>query len=126
MTFSCVEPWSPNPEQAVEQAIRRFALMRLGWQGFDALDWVAELYNKYPVMREIVYGSSIIHGVRLEELLSLLGAAKSEDLPFIKSYFIGKLALEELSCRRNGAGAGSCDKKAALMQIFQKLNSLVA
>ncbi len=110
--------WSRNPERAIEEAIQRYKLFALGWRGFDALDWVSQLLKTYPLVKEIASKSSSISGLMLEELDALLTSASKQDRPLIHDYFVGKLALEELSCRANGAGAGACDKRAAFRQIF--------
>lgn len=57
----------------------------------------------------------------LEELAQVLELASAQEKQQIRAYFTAKLALEDLSCRTNGAGAGACDKKAAFLEIFFRL-----
>ncbi len=113
--------WCTQPTGAIAQAIEIFKLKSLGWRGFEELDWVKAIHFKYPLVREIALKCSSIRGTMIEEVLQLIASAKPEDKPIIQSFFVCKLALEELSCRMNGAGAGMCDKRAAYMEIFHTL-----
>lgn len=113
--------WCSHPTGAVEQAINLFKLQAIGWRGFEEFDWVKQILTRYPLANEIALKCSAISGNMLEELALLMNQATPEDRFSIRSFFVCKLALEELSCRRNGAGAGMCDKRAAFMDIFRDL-----
>lgn len=117
--------WSRKADCAINQAIDRFELRRLGWRGFEELPWVLELFKRYPLAREIAWTCSSISGSKIDELQQVLSGAGKEDRQLLQSYFVGKLALEELSCRLSGAGAGACDKRAAFLQIFHHLQTAV-
>lgn len=121
MTKIAESGWSRDPDCAIRQAINGFNLPSLGWQGFEDSDWVKELLQKYPLLFDISRKTSIINGVMLEELEGILALASLAERKLIQDFFVGKLALEELSCRMNGAGAGACDRRAAFMQIFYSL-----
>ena len=113
--------WSTNADAAIVEATTGFQLRQLGWKGFEALPWVIQLHTKYPDMQDIAIYASSISGCRLNEVSMLLEKADVSDRPSIISYFVGKLALEKLSCTRGGAGAGMCDKFSAFLQIFEYL-----
>ena len=52
-------------------------------------------------------------------------ASSKEDKKGIHNYFMGKLGLEELSCRMNGAGSGNCDKRTAFFEICRMTHEMV-
>ena len=117
--------WSTDVDAAIAEAITGFKLFQLGWKGFEELPWVMELHAKYPDIKDIaIYASSIL-GSKLIEVAALFENADANDRPGIRSYFVGKLALERLSCNRGGAGAGMCDKFGAFLQIFELTSNLV-
>jgi hypothetical protein len=117
--------WNTNVHAAIVEAITGFELRRLGWMGFENLEWVKELKAQYPAIEAIALNTSSILGARLPEVTQLFSFAASEDRPAIRSYFVAKLALEKLSCDRGGAGAGMCDKYSAFLQIFELTASLI-
>jgi len=99
-----------------------YELRKLGWRGFDQLDWVDGMKRKYPEMQTIASNASAYTKFDHETPLhALLDRAAPADVPFIQEYFRGKLGLEELSCQLSGAGAGLCDKRAAFTQIVDLL-----
>lgn len=103
---------------AIREATSRWSLSRVGWRGFEALPWVKSLKGQYPEIERIATTCSGPRGEHLAATRKLLADAEPADVPAIQSYFSGKLALEELSCQRNGAGAGACDKRAAYLAIY--------
>lgn len=113
--------WSDHPDTAIETAITRWSLNRVGWRGFEGLPWVTALKEKYPDVDHIAHTCTIHDNKFKKQVPALLDEVAPEDLCAVQSYFVGKLALEELSCRANGSMAGLCDKRAAYMQIFDML-----
>ncbi|MBX9948691.1 MAG: hypothetical protein K2Y39_05995 [Candidatus Obscuribacterales bacterium] len=117
--------WSTHADGAIVEAINGFGLIKLGWKGFDELPWVAELHVKYPALQNIALHASSALDCKLQDVADLFAAATTEDRRAIRSYFVGKLALEKLSCNRSGAGAGMCDKFGAFLKIFELTMNLV-
>ncbi len=117
--------WNANVHTAIVEAITGFELRKLGWMGFENLQWVKELKAQYPAIETIATNTSAISGTLIPEVTQLFSLAQSSDRPAIRSYFVAKLALEKLSCDRGGAGAGMCDKYSAYMQIFDHTAALI-
>lgn len=115
--------WSRQPDIAIRQALERFELRLLGWRGFESLDWVRALHERFPGLAPLATSCSSIHGIGLDRLAALLANASKEEGQLVQTYFICKLALEELSCRASGAGAGACDKRAAYLAICKQMQS---
>jgi len=113
--------WSDNHERAIDEAISRWNLQRVGWMGFESLPWVHALKEKYPDVDTIAHTCTIHDNKFKKQVPALLDEIEPQDFNAVRSYFVGKLALEELSCRLSGAGAGLCDKRAAYIQIFDIL-----
>jgi hypothetical protein len=111
--------WPERSDAAIATAIDRWSLNRVGWRGFDALPWVKSLKEKYPEVERIASTCSGAQGEHVAASRKLIAGAEADDRAAIRSYFVGKLALEELSCRLSGAGAGLCDKRSAFMRIFE-------
>ncbi len=117
--------WSVNADTAIVEAINGFGLRSLGWKGFEELQWVSDLHARYPQINVIALSTSMILGTKLTDVSQLFAHAAPEDRPAIRSYFVGKLALEKLSCALSGAGAGMCDKYGAYLKIFDLTRDLV-
>lgn len=109
-------------ESAVKSAIAQFELRRLGWRGFSALPWVNRLTTTYPIIAKIDAEASIIGGGFREPATTLMASAAAADREAICRYFLGKLALEQLSCDQHGAGAGACDRRAAYLEIWETVS----
>ncbi len=105
--------WGHAVEPTKKLAIAHFQLRTLGWRGFDALDWVQKLLHKYPSIPVILI-SSHTNPAGFAALEQLAATMTTEERHQFRDYIIGKLGLEELSCQRNGPGAGSCDARSAL------------
>ncbi|NDD28654.1 MAG: hypothetical protein EB084_10360 [Proteobacteria bacterium] len=118
---SATEAWSPSSDVAISQAISKWKLDQVGWRGFESLPWVTALHEKYPDVKQIASTCSSRNERYRDEVTTLVAHIDRRDFGDVKSYFVGKLALEELSCRRSGAGAGMCDKRTAFMSIFEML-----
>lgn len=118
--------WPDKAEAAIHVAIGKWNLSRVGWRGFEAQPWVVSLKEKYPEVERIARTCSGPQGEHIAASRKLIQHADAEDVAGIKSYFAGKLALEELSCQRNGAGAGLCDKRSAFLRIFDVLHEETA
>jgi hypothetical protein len=103
---------------AANQAITAFGLQQKGWMGFDKTPWVAELRQDYPQAFSLATTCSITRPEFREQAQALFEEAPAQDRPRLRDYFAGKLGLEELSCRRSGAGAGMCDKRSAFQEIY--------
>ena len=114
--------WSAKYDLTVSAAIAEFNLRRLGWRGFEQLPWVSDLLRRFPAVHELATHASI-HDPKLEEKASaLFDSLKDESvMGIVCDYFAGKMALEELSCLSNGAGAGACDKRAGFVRIWSLL-----
>ncbi len=117
--------WPAQPEAGANQAIAQWGLLQKGWMGFDQIPWVAELRKDYPEAISLAQTCSITRPEFREQVTELFQQAPAEDRPRLRDYFAGKLGLEELSCRRNGAGAGMCDKRSAFQEIYQIANQAV-
>ncbi len=111
--------------QEANQAIRKWDLEKLGWRGFQQLDWVEDITNKYPEAVNIAHTCSSHTPGFLDQVSDLCDGIPKEDQRQIHNYFVGKLGLEELSCRRSGPMGGLCDKKNAFIQICQYTKGLV-
>jgi hypothetical protein len=112
-------------DYAVRAAVAEFDLYNLGWQRFHALDWVRELDERYQII-DLSYAVSSYLGFRLDEARRLFEQADVDDRQGILNFFAGKQALEELSCRRSGAGAGACDKRCGYSEIVRLYEQLLA
>lgn len=116
------QEWQGSPDAVISRAINRYRLPQVGWRGFEALPWVKELHERNPRIEGLASTCSSHDEARYtRDLESLMAKSDPQDGPAILAYFCGKLALEELSCRRSGAGAGMCDKRSAYMKIVGTL-----
>ena len=106
------------------QAINKWNLKELGWRGFEKLDWVTDITNKYPEAVNIAHTCSSLKPGFLDQVADMCEGMPKKDLKEIHKYYIGKLGLEELSCRMSGPTAGLCDKKGAYIQICQMTKEL--
>ena len=110
----------------MNRCIDKWDLKHLGWRGFEKLDWVTDITNKYPECEHIAHTCSCFNPGYLDDVQDLMdGAASKEDKKGIHNYFMGKLGLEELSCRMNGAGSGNCDKRTAFFEICRMTHEMV-
>lgn len=110
--------WSQRPERAAQQAISQFGLRSKGWMGFDKLEWVQDVKERYPAAIQLAQSCSSHKPEFKQQAQELFDSTPAGDRPLLRDYFAGKLGLEELSCQMNGAAAGLCDKRAAFMQIY--------
>lgn len=101
----------------MNQAIYGMNLRKLGWRGFEALDWVKEITGKYPDAPEIAHTCSSHRPGYMDQVKELFAGAEPADRKPLHRFFLGKLGLEELSCQMNGAAAAACDKRAAFLEI---------
>jgi hypothetical protein len=111
-----------SADRDVERAIRRWQLDSRtvgGWMGFDRQPFVQGVYRDYPAAQELAQTCSSHRPEYQEQARELFEGAEPEDRQRLGDYFLGKLALEELSCRLSGAGAGLCDKRAAFIKIWE-------
>lgn len=115
---SSAQRFSDEPATACQQAISSFQLTR-GWQAFGQDPWVADLTQRIPQAQNLATTCSAHRPEYQQQAKDLFLAHSQEDRLLLKDYFLGKLGLEELSCRRSGAGAGACDKRAAFMEIYR-------
>ena len=110
----------------MNQCISKWDLKSLGWRGFGKLDWVTDITNKYPECEHIAHTCSGHTPGYLDQVQDLMDSASSkEDKKGIHNYFMGKLGLEELSCRNSGAAGGLCDKKVAFLEICRLTHAIV-
>lgn len=108
------------------QAINKWDLQHLGWRGFQQLDWVEDITNKYPEAVNIAHTCSSHTPGYLDQVEDLFSNIKTEDdKKGVHNYFVGKLGLEELSCRNSGGAGGLCDKKRAYLEICQLTSTLI-
>lgn len=111
--------------QAEMQAMtREHNLRQVGWRGFDQVDWVQDITSRYPRAVEIGHECSSHRPGYLDDVKELFSEALPEHKKDLHRYFIGKLALEELSCQMSGAAAGACDKRAAYLDICRLTRTL--
>ena len=116
------QEWQGSPDAVISRAINRYRLSQVGWQGFEALPWVKELHDRNPRLEDLATTCSAHDEARYtRDLERLMAKSDKQDGPAILAYFCSKLALEELSCRRMGAGSGMCDKRSAYMKIVGML-----
>jgi hypothetical protein len=107
------------------KAIKKWDLEELGWRGFEKLDWVEDITNKYPELSNIAHTCSSTRPGFLEQVNDLFDGMPKADRKEAHKFFTCKLGLEELSCRRSGPmGGGMCDKKNAFLQICQLTKQL--
>lgn len=111
--------WPEAPDRAANQAIAEFGLRQKGWRGFDELPWVKEVKQRFPSAISLAQSCSAHRPEYRQQAVELFDACAPSDRPLLRDYFAGKLGLEELSCQLSGAGAGSCDKRAAYMEIYR-------
>ena len=109
------------------KCIQKWNLRELGWRGFQQLDWVTDITNKYPEAVNIAHTCSTQNGSNyMEQVQDLFDNAKSaDDKKELHNYFMGKLGLEHLSCLGSGAAGGLCDKKGAFINICTLTSQLV-
>lgn len=115
--------WPRDAQRAAILAIQLFQLHR-GWQAFNKDDWVDYVNSHYPLLTQIAITCSTTRPVELQEQIQYVlyvAANAPADAPLVVAYFAGKLGLEELSCRANGAAARACDKRAAFTFILDAL-----
>jgi hypothetical protein len=111
-------PWPGNYDVCVRSAISRWNLRQSGWRGFEAQPWVRQLKKQYPDIEPLASSASGPTGPHLEAARHLFESAPKADRQSIQSYFVGKMALEELSCQLSGPMAGLCDKRSAYVAIW--------
>lgn len=115
MSINYVSPnWTSDVDGTKKQAIAIYDLTRLGWQGFDKLDWAVALLAKHPSIPVIMIATHSGSQSSFDALQALAAGMSAEDRHRFRDYIIGKLALEELSCRRNGPGSGASQSLAAM------------
>lgn len=120
MALTYVSPnWGHNAEAARSMAIAHYRLNELGWKGFDELDWAAALLKKYPEVPVILLACNIGKPASFNALTELSSEMSETDRHRLRDYIVGKLGLEELSCRRSGPGSGSCDRRSALYRCVE-------
>jgi len=110
--------WPDAPERGASQAISEFGLRQKGWRGFDELPWVKEVKERFPAAVSLAQSCSAHRPEYRQQAVDLFEATPQSDRALLRDYFAGKLGLEELSCQLSGSGAGSCDKRAAYMEIY--------
>jgi hypothetical protein len=115
---SISQSYPDDPTAATNQAIGRMELTK-GWQNFMQQPWVKDLGERYPSAIELSHTCSAHRPEYKQQAEDLLYSAPIQDRQQLRNFFLGKLGLEELSCRRSGAGAGACDKRAAFMEIYR-------
>ena len=109
----------------MNRCIDKWDLKHLGWRGFEKLDWVTDITNKYPEAVNIAHTCSSHTPGYLDQVQDLFdGVKSSSDKKELHKYFVGKLGLEELSCRNSGAAGGLCDKKRAYLEICRLTHNL--
>ena len=118
LAASSSQSYPNDPTAATNQAISRMELTK-GWQNFMQQPWVKELGERYPSAIDLSHTCSAHRPEYKQQAEDLLYSAPIQDRQQLRNFFLGKLGLEELSCRRSGAGAGACDKRAAFMEIYR-------
>jgi hypothetical protein len=118
LAASSSQSYPNDPTAATNQAISRMELTK-GWQNFMQQPWVKDLGERYPSAIELSHTCSAHRPEYKQQAEDLLYSAPIQDRQQLRNFFLGKLGLEELSCRRSGAGAGACDKRAAFMEIYR-------
>ncbi len=120
MSINYVSPtWANNTEGTKRQAVAIYDLRRIGWEGFNKLDWAAALLAKYdsiPVILIATFGNT---AASFDALQALAATMSPEDRNRLRDYIIGRLALEDLSARRNGAGCGASESLQALTRCAE-------
>jgi len=117
--------WPLDSQSAAEMSIRLFSLHR-GWRAVYGDEWVIYVLARYPIIQQIALSCSVLRPEALQEQIRIiLTTARNagDDRALVVAFFAVKLGLEELSCRLNGAGARSCDKRAAYWKVLQSLLS---
>ena len=109
-----------NVMREANGAINNWNLKNLGWRGFEKLDWVENITNKYPEASNIAHTCSAHTPGYVDQVVDLFSTVSDkQDRKDLHNFFVGKLGLEELSCRNSGAAGGLCDKKRAFIDICQ-------
>ncbi|MBX9687745.1 MAG: hypothetical protein K2X27_13650, partial [Candidatus Obscuribacterales bacterium] len=74
--------WSRNPDDAIKQATAEFSLRDLGWRGFEALDWVQKIKERFPQLARIANLASANnqYGMMLDELKEMLKSSNKLEL----------------------------------------------
>ncbi len=106
-----------NMYAAAAAARQLFELRVLGWRGLEEADEVRQLHERCPGLKP---AATLVSAYKnnYEPVHQVFLDASVEDRRRLRAYFAGRLTLEEISCALSGAGAGSCDKRAAFMQIW--------
>lgn len=113
------QDWGKEVEPTKRRAMELYNLRKLGWKGFDELDWVAALLKKHISIRVILVATLSFAQASFDALQELADDMSDEDRHRMRDYIVGKLALEELSCMANGAGAGACQTRTALTRCVE-------
>ena len=126
-SFNGFQPTRNGAMKAMDeanQAISKYHLKDLGWRGFEKLDWVENITNKYPELSNIAHTCSSQRPGYLDQVNDLFENMPQADRKEAHKFFTCKLGLEELSCRLSGPQAGLCDKKGAFIQICELTGQL--
>lgn len=107
-----------NHASAMRTAQARLDLRLKGWRGVEEMAEVVALRERCPNLAQATrLVSEVSQNYGLVE--AVFRAASETDRTELRGYFLVKAALEELSGRLIGPAAGSCDKMAAFIHIWQ-------
>jgi hypothetical protein len=111
-TLTYVSPdWGRDAEAAKVKAISFYDLRKLGWKGFNKLDWAEFLLEKYPSVPLILLSCNIGKPASFAALEEVADEMSPDDRHMLRDYIIGKLGLEELNCK---TGSRCADRRSAL------------
>lgn len=106
-------------EDVVREAITAFQLRKYGWRGFEYHPAVLALKARVPELAWLAINASVHNAVPwLAEATAMLCRAHLNQRQELRSYFAGRLALEQLSSWLWGPGAGPCDKLSAFIELY--------
>lgn len=120
MSINYVSPtWARNAEGTKRQAVATYDLMRIGGEGFNKLDWAAALLAKYDSISVILIATFGGSQASFDALQALAATMSDDDRNRLRDYIIGRLALEDISARRNGPGCGASESLQALTRCVE-------
>lgn len=112
-------PMTEDLDAVVRTVVVGHQLRAIGWRGFEALPETVALIQEVPQLAELVRQASPLNlSDWRKQARDLLEAGTPALRQRLRWYFACRMALEALSAHQWGPGAGACDKRTALTELY--------